>query len=371
MYHFQVAATRIFRVMIILRGIFVVICWLLLASVFVVPGLLADEEAVDIVSEGTRAIALEAAPPKYPKSMLTRRVEGWVQLNYVVNPDGTTGEIEVVDSSVDGVFDKASVEAVKKFRYKPAQWNGFPATDIVLGRRITFAIRANDGEVGKEFYARFSAAASAIKKNEFDRAGEFIKKLEDRDQWRLAEVCYLDLLKGDYWKQQGDRTQALKHYNRALVVARDYAKPEIYESLLRKSFALNAATGNLPAALDNYSSLIELLPNLPAEDPAHSLNAKIVAFVHGEMAYVTPGTISARCESCSGISSAWNRKLLRQRFMLEAIDGEISEVKILCGNAYVSFVFKEETAWDVRASWGECSLTVLGEDGATFRLVEI
>lgn len=354
-----------------MRSIFVVIYLLILSAGLGASEMVADDEDVDIVSEGTRAIALETDPPKYPKDVLKRRVEGWVQLNYIVNPDGTTGEVEVVDSSVEGVFDNASVEAVEKFLYTPAQWNGFPATDIVLGRRITFAIKANDGEVSKEFYARFSAASSAIEKNEFERAHEFIRQLEAREQWRLAEVCYLDLLKGDYWKQRGDQAQGLKYYNRALVVARDYAKSEIYERLLRKTFALNAATGDLPAALDNYGSLIEFSPNLPTEDPAHRLNAKILAFVQGDAPYATPGAIGARCESCSGISSAWNKKLLRQRFTLEAIDGEVSEVKILCGDAYVSFVFMEETAWTVEASWGNCSVTVLGEDGATFKLVEL
>lgn len=331
----------------------------------------AEEEALDIVSEGKRAIAIETNPPAYPKDALRRRIEGWVQLNYVVNPDGTTGEVEIVDSSVEGMFDAAAVKAVEQFKYTPAQWNGFPATDIVLGKRITFAITANNGEVGKDFYARFSAASDAIEENDFNKAQSFIKKLEARQKWLLAEVCYLDLLKGNYWNQRGDQTLALKFYDRALVVAEDYAKPEIYEILLRKAFTLNAATGNLPEALDSYAMLIQMDPDIPAEDPVHGLNDKIVAFVKGDTPYATAGTIGIRCESCSGISSAWSKKLLRKQFTLEVTEGEISEVKTLCGDAYVSFVFTADTAWDVDSRWGDCSVTVLGENGSTFRLLEL
>ena len=350
--------------------------WALL--VFLIPAsVLCDEETAlarataDIVSEGHRAKAIEEKPPAYPPDAKNRLVEGWVRLKYVVNSDGTTSEIEVLDSSVPELFDKSAIDAVSHFRYEPAVWNGFPASDVILDKDIIFFFTQTQGEVSRDFYSRYRSASKAIEEGELEKAEQFIGKLEKRKKWQIAEICYLDLLKGDFWRANNDPEKSLRFYNRALVVAADHAKPEIHESLLRRAFVLNAGSGKLAAALGNYHELTDLLGDMAPDDPAHNLARKIQNFVDGETPFTSHGKIQARCEGCTQLSSAWNQKLLRNRFTVENVQGEVSEIKITCGDAYISFVYEPDTAWDVSKHQTNCDVIVLGEEGTTFSLVEL
>ena len=58
--------------------------------------------------------------PKYPADLRQREVAGWVELQYVIDPDGRVepGSIRVV-TATDGAFARSAVEAVKEALYEP------------------------------------------------------------------------------------------------------------------------------------------------------------------------------------------------------------------------------------------------------------
>ena len=55
--------------------------------------------------------------PVYPPRAAAAHQPGWVALEYDVAPDGSTTNVHVVDASPAGMFDAASVEALKGWRY--------------------------------------------------------------------------------------------------------------------------------------------------------------------------------------------------------------------------------------------------------------
>lgn len=55
--------------------------------------------------------------PVYPKEAYTNNVQGWVELEFDINTDGSVKNAEVIESSPDGVFDQAALNAIKKWRY--------------------------------------------------------------------------------------------------------------------------------------------------------------------------------------------------------------------------------------------------------------
>jgi TonB family protein len=57
--------------------------------------------------------------PNYPLEASQDGVEGYVVLNFTVTPQGKVKEIEVVESSPEGVFDDAATKALAKWRYSP------------------------------------------------------------------------------------------------------------------------------------------------------------------------------------------------------------------------------------------------------------
>ncbi|MEL7024867.1 MAG: TonB family protein [Pseudomonadota bacterium] len=81
----------------------------------------AEPEVFDLVR-------VSATAPSYPRSAQRRGQTGWVDLRFVVNADGTTSNIEVVDSEPGRVFDRAAIAAVEKWRYEPLETDNPSAT---------------------------------------------------------------------------------------------------------------------------------------------------------------------------------------------------------------------------------------------------
>lgn len=88
-------------------------------------------------ASSTPARLLERVSPDYPATARQRRIEGWVELEYVVGPDGRVVDVRVVQSYPTRIFDAAAERALKRWRFEPGRRDGEPTTTV--GRtRIDF-----------------------------------------------------------------------------------------------------------------------------------------------------------------------------------------------------------------------------------------
>ena len=62
--------------------------------------------------------------PQYPREAALACIEGWVLLEFTVTNRGAVRDPVVIESSHADVFDRAAIEAVRKFRYIPKTYNG-------------------------------------------------------------------------------------------------------------------------------------------------------------------------------------------------------------------------------------------------------
>jgi len=69
-----------------------------------------------LYTDGEVTRLIEVAP-NYPQAALDAGTEGFVEVRFTVNPDGTVASTEVVESSPAGVFDAAALAAVNRWRY--------------------------------------------------------------------------------------------------------------------------------------------------------------------------------------------------------------------------------------------------------------
>jgi periplasmic protein TonB len=67
---------------------------------------------------------VKSVPPEYPQSALSRGVSGSVLVSFTVDASGATRDVQVLQSTPTGVFDRAAVSAVKRWRYVPVIVNG-------------------------------------------------------------------------------------------------------------------------------------------------------------------------------------------------------------------------------------------------------
>lgn len=88
----------------------------------------------------TDTIPLVRVNPLYPPRAQARGVEGWVLVEFTISPQGTTKEVIVIDADPKGYFERAAVNAVKKYRYKPRIEDGVAVDRPGIRLVISFAI---------------------------------------------------------------------------------------------------------------------------------------------------------------------------------------------------------------------------------------
>lgn len=63
-------------------------------------------------------------PPEFPAKALAQKVSGTVTVEYIVDTNGDTRDVRVVEATPPGVFDRAAITAIKKWHYEPVVANG-------------------------------------------------------------------------------------------------------------------------------------------------------------------------------------------------------------------------------------------------------
>jgi len=101
---------------------------------------LRDRIAMASNPVGANSLArIEYVAPKFPAATRNRQMDGWVELEFTVRTDGSTGDIVVTNSHPRNVFDSSAVRAVGQWRYKPVMLNGKP-----VDQRAAVRIRFSD-----------------------------------------------------------------------------------------------------------------------------------------------------------------------------------------------------------------------------------
>lgn len=72
-------------------------------------------------SEIKDIVVVKRASPKYPRTAVTKKIEGWVEVGFQVDAKGEAVNIHVLKSHPANVFDKSSVRAIEKWKFQAAK----------------------------------------------------------------------------------------------------------------------------------------------------------------------------------------------------------------------------------------------------------
>lgn len=61
---------------------------------------------------------LRRVNPKYPRRAKMKKQSGFVQLSFLITKDGQVSNVTVIDSNPKNTFEKASIKAIKKWKFK-------------------------------------------------------------------------------------------------------------------------------------------------------------------------------------------------------------------------------------------------------------
>ncbi len=82
--------------------------------------------------------------PIYPRRAAERGVEGYVIVEFTVTELGTVENPVIIEADPQGYFERAAINAAKKFKYKPKVVNGTPVRVSGVKNMISFVLE-DDG----------------------------------------------------------------------------------------------------------------------------------------------------------------------------------------------------------------------------------
>lgn len=78
--------------------------------------------------------------PDYPARALKRGIEGYVDLAFDISAAGSTQNIRVIEARPEGVFERAAIRALEKWKYKVPVTDGKPQGQVDMMTRLTFEL---------------------------------------------------------------------------------------------------------------------------------------------------------------------------------------------------------------------------------------
>ena len=104
---------------------------------------------VDIALEGglsagamsdTDTVPIVRVAPQYPIRASERGIEGWVVVEFTIDPTGKVVDPKIVSAEPPRIFDRAALRAIKKWKYKPKVVDGEPVERPGVQTKLTFQL---------------------------------------------------------------------------------------------------------------------------------------------------------------------------------------------------------------------------------------
>lgn len=144
-------------------------------------------------SAAYNAIPLKVKTPKYPRRAAIEGIQGWTRFTFDLDKKGIPRNIRLIESIPAGIFDRDSIRAVKRWKFKPAKdHDGNFIAQHNMDYKMEFHLEgAGDIELKKGVYDEILKQANAGDPNAQFRLGFYEKKLnlskgaENPNDWFL------------------------------------------------------------------------------------------------------------------------------------------------------------------------------------------
>ncbi len=318
---------------------------------------------------GTRAHVVDAIRPAYPSSALRQGQEGWVELSFTIQPDGTVANPIVEDSTGVAAFERAAIAAILKTRYEPATWQGQPIEQCASRFRYIFSIGNQPLGARREFNRWFKEVVQLADEQRYAEAAARVDEMDRDGAWNHYEATRLWLLRSTLQGATGDKAGQLRSLHRASRLGGDALEDKAYRTVLLQRFSLEVLLNQYAAALATHETMKALRP--PLVDPrVEKVVAGIEQAISGPDALSFPGVVEFR-SGCAEGRPNWQHQLLRQSFTFDGIEGEVDQFELRCDWKRVVDTVSSDKTWHVPASWGWCQIFVFGAQGARVKLIEM
>ncbi len=307
------------------------------------------------------AEAIERVPPKYPINAARNGKEGWVQLSFVVEPDGSTSNIIVEDSSNEA-FEKYALRSIKKWKYSPATKDGKPIQQCRNQVQLNFKLSDTPKGASKWFFRQYRSAMVFLEENKVTEAEEIAKKIEEKGRWNAYEDMYYSILTSLIAEKNTNPKAELAAIQKVLSY-NDLQEEAQYSSLAARAFSL-------AVELQEYGDARSIFATLKRHYPENERLAMLSPYYNQVTAYLKsdkPIIINAQISK----RDFWSYQLERSAFIIDNVVGNLTNLEVRCDNHHSQFLVESGNKWQIPESWGSCSVYVFGDTNAKFTLADV
>ena len=99
-----------------------------------------DDGKVHIsLNESLPLLPISQEYPPYPEEMRKKGIEDQVIVRYTIGKNGRVTDVQILDHALNSIFDEVTVEAIKKWRFRPYTKNG-KTVEVVHDLGVNFQL---------------------------------------------------------------------------------------------------------------------------------------------------------------------------------------------------------------------------------------
>jgi hypothetical protein len=205
----------------------------------------------------------------------------------------------------------------------------------------------------------------ALSSNDIALARELSDNMKDKGLLNSTEFTFYSLLRADLAKAQNDDVSELKHVEHILNTDRkgEYLGSEAHRLLLNRMFVLQINQSQYLDALDTFQRVETQENNDENIAMLKPYVNQILNVLKSDQVIAIPGKVKQ--------DGDWWHALSRRAFSLRDVDGTLNTVELRCHNKSELYTATTDSTWNIPASWGRCSVRVVGDTDSQFTLLEI
>ena len=301
---------------------------------------------------------------QYPRRALTRGEEGWVYLNFFVDTDGKPYDIDLLDRSGSPTFEDAAIRALRSTTFEAAEYNG---RKVNHGYRMqyTFEIEGKSALYAESFKRRFYEVVNAISSKLKDEAEVGLTVLRERRRTLHEDAMYWTA-KYYFNQEWGTASEQLISVSRAIGHdrGRRFMDANLHQQLLWSKLILQLQQKKYVSALDTLERFSELKDaDAALQEQAAKYKRAIDDLKLSSLIIAVEGTL--------GPKGNWGHELIRDRFSVTEVEGQLGEFILTCQRDRLRFEYEPGIEYSYNDSSGTCRVGVTGDPGTSFRFIQL
>ncbi len=311
------------------------------------------------------ATPLKRKPPNYPYRLGAKNAEGWVQLSYVVEPDGSTSNITLIDHAGHDAFVREAKRAVKKWRFDPAKQDGVAVAQCNNKVQLDFVMGGTKHGASKRFVQKYQFISRLVSENKLDEALGALKDIDPNELHNFYEQIKFQLVYSQVQGLKKDYQGELVRLNKIIFSHRDLARyigDEAYSQHLLRGFILAIQSNQFGLTRQYFDKIAEL-----GND---TLVGELTPYMQQmENIIQSPKNIAVLPHLTN--TGVFSHTLVRSQFAFVGDVSEMSQLEVRCANTFEVLEPLAEKIYKIPSSWQDCQILMALPKENNVQLVEV